>query len=61
MVTSNSRLKVHLASGGGFALKLQLMPTPAKKIAIRNNKRMENRRTPHCRKERNTFLLSEVS
>lgn len=31
MVTSNSRLKVHLASGGGFALKLQLMPTPAKK------------------------------
>ena len=46
MVTSNSRLKVHLASGGGFALKLQLMPTPAKKIAIRNNKEWKIDGTP---------------
>lgn len=32
-LTSKSRLEIHFASGGGFALKLQLMPTSAENTA----------------------------
>ncbi len=42
-LTSDKQLNIHLASGGGFAIKLQCIPTSPKGIATRNGNNWEIR------------------